>query len=175
MENEKFLEQIDRHFHTHDSQHDIALETWTNGGVNMFVVIYKDNEESYFTQFKKYAETLNVDELVDEHRSDDKYKQAFTITEGLADFTAYKEKLLSIVRELENLSKLAPGHYRHYKGGIYEVIGVGKHTENREELVAYIDEDNVYHFRPLEMWFEDVVVDGETVARFTYIEEDSDL
>ena len=29
------------------------------------------------------------------------------------------------------------GHYRHYKGGEYDVIGVARHSETLEPLVVY--------------------------------------
>lgn len=61
--------------------------------------------------------------------------------------------------------------YQHYKGGIYTVIGCGKHTENREELVAYTDNNGELHFRPKDMFFEDVEVDGEMVPRFKEIKQ----
>lgn len=47
--------------------------------------------------------------------------------------------------------------YQHYKGGIYEVIAVGRHSETKEILVTYkslIFGDTVH--RPLHMWFENV-------------------
>lgn len=30
------------------------------------------------------------------------------------------------------------GVYKHYKGGLYQVIGVGEHTETKERLVVYV-------------------------------------
>lgn len=29
------------------------------------------------------------------------------------------------------------GIYRHYKGGLYRVVAVGRHSESKEALVAY--------------------------------------
>ena len=33
------------------------------------------------------------------------------------------------------------GVYKHYKGGFYQVLGVGVHTETGQELVIYISLD----------------------------------
>lgn len=53
------------------------------------------------------------------------------------------------------------GLYQHYKGGLYEVVGIGKHSESLEELVVY----RKYHapgqlgdfwVRPVGMWSEEV-------------------
>ena len=36
------------------------------------------------------------------------------------------------------MNKPNPGEiYRHYKGNVYQVLGVGLHTETLEELVVY--------------------------------------
>lgn len=63
------------------------------------------------------------------------------------------------------------GKYRHYKGKEYEVIGAGTHTETEEELVVYraLYEPYAIWVRPFDMFFETVVVDGETIPRFARI------
>lgn len=65
------------------------------------------------------------------------------------------------------------GRYEHYKKKPYEVIGVVHHSETLEELVLYkaLYGDGGYWVRPLDMFMEDVEVDGEMVPRFRYIRE----
>jgi len=57
--------------------------------------------------------------------------------------------------------------YKHYKGGLYKVLKLAKHTETNEDMVVYesVLFGTVY-VRPLRMWFEDVNVDGEIQPRF---------
>ncbi|MCW9054558.1 MAG: DUF1653 domain-containing protein [Candidatus Pacebacteria bacterium] len=69
-------------------------------------------------------------------------------------------------------SNIKTGKYRHYKGGEYEVIGVGKHSETLEDFVIYRHRDNELSelwVRPLGMFLETVEVDGREVPRFAYI------
>ena len=51
-----------------------------------------------------------------------------------------------------------PGRcYRHYKGGIYEVLFLAKHTENDEILVIYRSmQFGTNYARPLSVWNEPV-------------------
>lgn len=65
----------------------------------------------------------------------------------------------------------APGRYRHFKGGEYEVIGVARHSETHEPLVVYrpLYNDSGLWVRPVEMFLETVRYNDETVPRFTYI------
>ncbi|WP_067924072.1 DUF1653 domain-containing protein [Alicyclobacillus shizuokensis] len=56
--------------------------------------------------------------------------------------------------------------FQHFKGGLYTVVGVGKHSETQEDMVAYVDENGDLWFRPLSMWNDLVEKDGERVPRF---------
>lgn len=45
------------------------------------------------------------------------------------------------------------GIYRHYKGGLYEVLFLSKHTETEEVLVNYKSlHFGSYYSRPLDSW-----------------------
>lgn len=62
--------------------------------------------------------------------------------------------------------------FKHYKGGLYKVIGEVIHTETEEKLVTYEDMDGILWARPKEMFFEKIVVDGKEVNRFTKINQE---
>ena len=65
------------------------------------------------------------------------------------------------------------GKYRHYKGNLYEVIGVARHSETLEEMVVYraLYGEGGLWVRPLGMFLETVSVDGKNVPRFAYTGE----
>ncbi len=65
------------------------------------------------------------------------------------------------------------GKYRHYKGNLYEVVGVANHSETLESMVVYraLYGEKELWVRPASMWNEMVTVEGESVLRFTYIGE----
>lgn len=65
------------------------------------------------------------------------------------------------------------GIYRHFKGHVYRVFGIGKHSETLEEYVIYInvnDENDIW-IRPKSMFLETITRDGKTFPRFELIEE----
>jgi len=68
---------------------------------------------------------------------------------------------------------LKKGKYRHYKGPLYEVTDVARHSENEEEFVVYrtLYGDFSLWIRPLAMFNETVEYNGKTVKRFEYIGE----
>jgi hypothetical protein len=68
---------------------------------------------------------------------------------------------------------IRPGRYRHYKGNDYQVVGIARHSETEEGLVVYrkLYGDGSLWVRPLEMFTEDVVVDGQRVQRFAWLGE----
>ncbi len=66
---------------------------------------------------------------------------------------------------------ISPGIYRHFKGGIYEVIGTATHSETMETMVVYKSKkDDSLWVRPLAMWNEIIERDGVKMTRFTKIE-----
>jgi len=70
---------------------------------------------------------------------------------------------------------LSPGRFRHYKGPMYVVLGVAKHSETEEPLVVYRKDygDKSLWVRPLAMFIEKVTVDGQKVPRFEYLGPES--
>ncbi|MDA9877245.1 DUF1653 domain-containing protein [bacterium] len=67
---------------------------------------------------------------------------------------------------------LAKGIYKHYKGNLYEVVDVARHSETEQEHVVYrtLYGDYSLWVRPLELFIEDVQVDGEQRPRFAFVE-----
>ena len=63
---------------------------------------------------------------------------------------------------------LEPGRYRHFKGGLYEVIGIARHSETQEEMVVYrpLYGEGGLWVRPRRMFEESVTHEGKTVPRF---------
>ncbi len=65
------------------------------------------------------------------------------------------------------------GLYKHYKGKIYEVIGIATHSETLEKMIVYKatyqkEGENLW-VRPLRMFTEEIVVEGKTMKRFEKI------
>lgn len=69
------------------------------------------------------------------------------------------------------MSELQPGRYRHYKGRDYLVIEVARHSETEEKFVVYRTDygERSLWIRPLEMFTEEVIVEGQAIPRFRYI------
>ena len=63
--------------------------------------------------------------------------------------------------------------YRHYKGNLYRVIAIARHSETLEDMVIYADASDPEKVwaRPAHMWNEEVTVNGTTVRRFTPVKE----
>lgn len=70
--------------------------------------------------------------------------------------------------------RIQPGRYRHFKGGLYEVLFNARHSETLEEMVVYKalyeNELGALWVRPASMFAETVEFQGARVPRFTPIE-----
>jgi hypothetical protein len=70
---------------------------------------------------------------------------------------------------LPPLISTPPGRYRHYKGGVYEVIGTARHSETLEPLTLYrsLYGEHGLWVRPAAMFEEivDVVFEGKRLQQ----------
>ena len=66
------------------------------------------------------------------------------------------------------------GIYKHYKGSLYKVMGCAQHSETEEWLVYYqaLYGDYGYWLRPLAMFQENVLLNGQQQARFELVAAD---
>lgn len=74
--------------------------------------------------------------------------------------------------DLPPLIETPPGKYRHYKGGLYDVVGTVRHSETLEPLTLYraLYGQMGLWVRPAAMFNGALVVDGVQHKRFTKIE-----
>lgn len=70
--------------------------------------------------------------------------------------------------------------YRHFKGNVYRIITIAKHTETMEEMVIYTraDIEDVSYARPLDMFLSEVDADKypdvKDKYRFTLVTDDKE-
>jgi len=59
-----------------------------------------------------------------------------------------------------------PGFYRHYKGNLYQVFGMARHSETEEWLVVYqaLYAERGYWVRPLALWLEPVETQNNEIG-----------
>jgi hypothetical protein len=83
------------------------LNTYTDGGVNQIIFIdFRDtdkdpkSEKDFKELFLARVNSIDIDEEIEMNRQDKTYKQAFTISQAVKDFTAYKKDLLKLAAKL---------------------------------------------------------------------------
>lgn len=68
---------------------------------------------------------------------------------------------------------LKKGIYRHFKGNLYQLLEIAKHSETMEEFVVYkalYGEQGIW-VRPLKMFEETIERDGIQLKRFEFVED----
>ena len=65
-------------------------------------------------------------------------------------------------------------YYRHFKGGIYKLIGIAKDSETLEDRVVYqaMYGEGQLWVRPKDMFFGEVDRDGKRMPRFQELDGD---
>lgn len=89
------------HLFEQDNEQCAELESWTKKGVNMIIQLIPFTAESFID----YVENFNVDEEIDLHRQDEKYKKAFSLGVSLDDFNAYANMLDTVASSLKEAEK----------------------------------------------------------------------
>lgn len=66
------------------------------------------------------------------------------------------------------------GVYRHFKGNLYQLLDVARHSETGEKMVIYraLYGERGLWVRPAAMWDEVIERDGRQYRRFTYVADD---
>jgi hypothetical protein len=77
------------------------IETWTTGGVNMIHYLRPFTVE----EFERMVNGFDVDEEIDGHRQDSRYRDAFRITESVKDFEEYHTRLKDVLEQLNAAEK----------------------------------------------------------------------
>lgn len=78
-----------------------------------------------------------------------------------------------MTEKLPTMIPTPPGTWRHYKGGLYRVIGDARHSETLEPMTLYqaLYGEGGLWVRPAAMFREDVVIDGVRQPRFQRISD----
>ena len=71
------------------------------------------------------------------------------------------------------MTEVKPGLYRHYKGNDYQVLDVATHSEDESLFVVYrpLYGEGKLWVRPLDMFVENVEVNGSLQPRFAFVKE----
>lgn len=84
------------HLAEQDNVQCAEVEKWTNGGVDMIIWLNPFTVE----EFKSYVDDFDVDETIDSHRQDSRYRNDFTISQSLRDFTDFHNHLKKVAQKL---------------------------------------------------------------------------
>ena len=98
IKNNDAIEFFSLFFNVNDNDTDYELETWTEGGVNMFVRI---NKKNWKEDFQTYVNGFDVDEEINIMQSDRSYQNVFTYRQSVEDFEDYHKWLIGISKLLD--------------------------------------------------------------------------
>ena len=64
------------------------------------------------------------------------------------------------------------GTYKHFKGNLYKVLAIAKHSETEERMVVYqkLYGDHDTWVRPYDMFVDMKEIDGKMIKRFEWVD-----
>ena len=131
----KEREILEELFNVSESADDLELESYTDGGVDMFITIEKDNSNNLLEQLRLFVKNFDIDEEIDIHRQDTDYKRNFTIRESINDFENWVDYIRDCISKLEEEYNNEGEEEVEYEP-LETLKGVGvKDTENGIEIM----------------------------------------
>lgn len=93
----KFLEDKGCHVHLfeQDGMVNAEVESWTDAGVDMIIALMPFN----LHELEQYCDTFDIDEEIDISRQDETYRNMFSISQRLEDFTKWINNLKRDIKE----------------------------------------------------------------------------
>lgn len=130
----KEREMLEELFNVSESADDLELESYTDGGVDMFITIEKDNSNNSLEQLRLFVENFDIDEEIDIHRQDTDYRRNFTIRESINDFENWVDYIRDCIGKLELYNNEDEEEMNYEPLETLKGVGV-KDTENGIEIM----------------------------------------
>ena len=121
-------------FNINESAYELELESWTDGGVDMFISIDKTSDNNLLEQLERFVENFDIDEEIDIHREDANYKRNFTIRESINDFENWVDYIEECISKLEEYNNEDEEEINYEPIETLKGVGV-KDTENGIEIM----------------------------------------
>lgn len=104
-EQKRLKKALEKHgFSVEFDDKEIEIENWTDGGEDMLIYL----DDFSVEELELYADDYDIDEHIEMMMQDKRpggYAANFTLTEALADQTAWLEDLREVIREAKGLPK----------------------------------------------------------------------
>ena len=130
----KERELLEELFNVSESADELELESWTDGGVDMFISIDKNSDNNLLEQLERFVENFDIDEEIDIHREDENYKRNFTIRESINDFENWVDYIEECISKLEEYNNEDEEEINYEPLETLKGVGV-KDTENGIEIM----------------------------------------
>ena len=138
----KEREILEELFNISEGTNEIELESWTNGGVDMFITIDKNSYNTLLEQLKEFVENFDIDEEIEIYRQDTDYRRNFTIRESITDFENWVDYIEECISKLEEYNNEDEEEIDYEPLETLKGVGV-KDTENGLKIMLVGTDDNV--------------------------------